>query len=321
LAWAVFAATISTHSAALAGSPAASDFPNLPEPISSFGAAISDGWLYVYSGHTGEAHVHTSKNLAQRFDRVKLGGGSSWESLPFDQPLQSNALVAYKSAIYRVGGLSVLNGPGEKEDLESVTNFERYDPAQKSWKKLAPLPAPRSSHDAVVLGDKLYVVGGWNLGKEKSWQANALSIDLSNEHAQWKDVPEQPFRRRALAAAAHHNRIYAIGGMTADDKPSTDVHYFDVATQKWSAGPSLPGKGMQGFGCSACEAHGKLIATTMDGSVHELSADGTEWKTLGKLKQPRFFHRLLAWSEGVLAIGGASEAGHLNNIEYFAIPK
>jgi hypothetical protein len=28
---------------------------------------------------------------------------------------------------------------------------------------IAPLPAPRSSHDAVVLGNKLYVVGGWQL--------------------------------------------------------------------------------------------------------------------------------------------------------------
>ena len=32
---------------------------------------------------------------------------------------------------------------------------------------LAPLPEARSSHDAVVIGDKLYVVGGWTLSGDR----------------------------------------------------------------------------------------------------------------------------------------------------------
>ena len=35
----------------------------LPEAVSSFGGAVADGWLYVYSGHTGTAHQHSRENL------------------------------------------------------------------------------------------------------------------------------------------------------------------------------------------------------------------------------------------------------------------
>jgi hypothetical protein len=46
----------STEAAAPGESPAdaTADLAPLPEPLASFGAAVCDGWLYVYSGHTGE---------------------------------------------------------------------------------------------------------------------------------------------------------------------------------------------------------------------------------------------------------------------------
>ena len=33
------------------------DWPALPQGTTSFGAAVVDGWLYVYGGHYGQAHV------------------------------------------------------------------------------------------------------------------------------------------------------------------------------------------------------------------------------------------------------------------------
>ncbi len=40
----------------------------------------------------------------------------------------------------------------------SVADFARFDPATNTWQALQPLPGGRSSHDAVVVGDTLYVV-------------------------------------------------------------------------------------------------------------------------------------------------------------------
>ena len=44
-----------------AGGSRLSAYPALPEPISSFGAAVCDGYLYVYSGHIGGEHEHSQR--------------------------------------------------------------------------------------------------------------------------------------------------------------------------------------------------------------------------------------------------------------------
>lgn len=299
---------------------AKSELPALPEAVASFGGVISGDWLYVYSGHIGEAHAHSKKNLSQKFQRLNLSSAGAWEALPGGPGLQSVALVTHGDAVYRIGGLSALNEPGADADLVSVADFERFDPAAKKWTKLQPLPAGRSSHDAVVADGKLYVVGGWNLGDDsETWYDHGLVFDLSTADAQWEKLPPQPFERRALALAAHNGKLYAIGGMTSENKPSTETDVYDIAAKTWSKGPNLPGQGMAGFGTSAVAHDGKLYATTMDGNVCRLSDDGAKWEIVGKLEIPRFFHRLLPAQDGLLVVAGASHThGHLDSIERFS---
>ena len=86
--------------------PVDRELPRLPEPVSSFGAVVEGGALYVYSGHIGDAHAHSAKNLSHRFQRLVLAGAGSWESLPVGPALQSPALVSHRGGIYRVGGLA-----------------------------------------------------------------------------------------------------------------------------------------------------------------------------------------------------------------------
>lgn len=300
---------------------AAAVIPPLPEPVASFGATVADDWLYVYSGHIGKAHAHSKKNLSQKFQRIRLNSAGAWEPLPAGPGLQSVALVPYGDNVYRVGGLSALNEPGAEEQLVSVTDFARYEPQAKKWTALQPLPEGRSSHDAVVVEGKLYVLGGWNLGKEEAWHKHGLVLDLTKTDAKWEQLPEQPFQRRALAVAVTGDRIYAIGGMNSDGEPSTDVHYFDWKKRTWAQGPNLPGKGMAGFGTSAAGIDGKLFATTFDGNVYQLSNDGNAWNSIGKLQEPRFMHRVLPGvGESLVIVGGAShKKGHLDSIESFPI--
>lgn len=304
-----------------AAAKAQSALPKLPQPISSFGAVRNGDWVYVYSGHTGGAHKHSTKHLAMHFQRINLASPNAWEELPMGPGLQSVALVAYGDSIYRVGGLSALNEPNEKDNLVSVTDFQRFDPIAKNWTPLEPLPAGRSSHDAVVSGSKLYVVGGWNLKSgDTKWHDKSLVLDLAEKNAKWRELPEQPFKRRALAVAALEGKIYAIGGMTSEDKTSREVNIFDIGSNTWSSGPELPGEKMNGFGSAALAVDGKLYATGMDGNVYLLSADGKTWTSLGKLAHPRFFHRLVdGGNKSLLAIAGASmQEGHFDSTERFS---
>ncbi|MGC3970296.1 MAG: kelch repeat-containing protein [Pirellulales bacterium] len=293
----------------------------MPEAVASFGGVLSGDYIYVYSGHMGEAHAHSKKNLSQKFQRLNLQSAGEWENLPGGPGLQSVALVTDGKAVYRVGGLSAHNEPGQDADLESVTDFERFDPVAKTWTKLQALPAGRSSHDAIVADGKLYVLGGWNLGDDEVWYDHGLALDLAKADAKWEQLPKQPFQRRALAVAALDGKIYAIGGMTSENKPSTETDVLDTKTNTWSKGPNLPGQGMAGFGTSALAVDGKLYATTMDGNVCRLSDDGSKWDVVGKLQTPRFFHRILPGKDAsLLIVAGASHMhGHLDSIERFPL--
>ena len=286
----------------------------LPEAVASFGACVSDNWLYVYSGHTGRAHQHSIDNLSKGFQRLNLLDRQNWELLPSAPPLQSPSLVQYKGGIYRVGGLSARNRRGEKDDLHSVADFARFDPQTRAWEDLPSLPEPRSSHDTVRLGDHLFVVGGWNLqGEENTWYSSAYKIDLSAEQLKWEEIAKAPFERRALAAAAVDGKVYAIGGMTSAHKLSREVDVFDPKTGEWSKGPSLA---RNGFGISAFTTGGELYASGMDGMVRRLDRDAGSWEDVDTLMFPRFFHRLVPVSDKkLLAVGGAGGGAHLRIIE------
>jgi N-acetylneuraminic acid mutarotase len=297
--------------------------PPLPEPVSSFGAAVADGWLYVYGGHIGAEHEHSAANLSKSFRRVRIDGSGDWEVLPMQTPLQGLALVAHGGKVYRVGGLNARNRTkADKEDLHSTAEFAQFDPASDKWSALTPLPTPRSSHNAVVIGKRLYVVGGWQLtGRSPGeWQPQALGYDFTQPERGWQELPNPPFKRRALAIGAWQGKLVAIGGMNAEGKVSQRVDLFDPTTDQWSRGPELPGAGLAGFGGSACELDGELYASGLRGIVYRLSDSGSAWEEVARLDKPRFFHQLLPASDGrLVAVGGASRKGHLADVEFIDV--
>jgi N-acetylneuraminic acid mutarotase len=304
-----------------AGEPAQSvALPDLPEAVSSFGAITHGHYLYVYSGHTGREHAHSKDNLSQSFRRLDLRGGS-WEELPMRRPVQGLGLVAHDRYIYRIGGLEARNAAEEAEDLHSVADFERFDTESKQWETLPDMPMARSSHDAVVMGNTLYIVGGWCLtgDSDGQWQDKALAVDLTASALQWQELPAQPFQRRALAAATAGGKVVALCGMNSSNKVDRTVNCYDPATEQWNTVAELPGQGMTGFGIAAWNYRDKLFVSASDGNVYCLKADGTEWETVTKLEQPRFFHRLVPHPDGgLLVVGGASRKDHLTGLEWLS---
>jgi hypothetical protein len=310
-------------------------FARLPEPLASYGGAVADGWLYVYGGHIGEPHDHSAANLSKHFRRMQLreAGVSStstsiriwanWEELPMQTPLQGVAMVAHGGRLYRVGGMTARNATTETdEDMHSTDEFASYNPATREWTALPPLLAPRSSHDAVVIGDKLYVVGGWKLaGKGRGeWQRELLVYDLAKppaEQAVWGKLPAMPSSRRAVAAGEWRGKLVVIGGIDEEGAVSRESTIFDPATGKWADGPELPEGDLAGFGASAWNLDGRLYVSGLPGVLYRLSDDGTKWEEAARLKTPRFFHRIVPGEapDTILAVAGSAEDGHVADIE------
>ena len=292
------------HSAAL---EIKTNLATLPETVTSFGAVSDAGWLYVFGGHRGERHEYSKEMVSGKFYRLNLSEGRAWEQLPDAAPAQGVPLVARGGSIYRLGGMAARNAADAKQDLYSMALVQRFQPAHGQWETLAPLPVPRSSHDAVVLGEKIYVAGGWQMmgGTNKAvWPADALVLDLKNLRAGWQSFP-QPFQRRALALAALGSRVYCIGGMDSDNQPTLAVDIFDTTTRQWSKGPALPPGKFKGFSCSAIAQDGRIYANAFQGDLLRLATDGKSWEVVGRLQHPRMAHRLVtAGTTQLIALGG-----------------
>lgn len=296
----------------------------LNPPATSLGGAIVGDHLYVYGGNLGSAHSYDNQGQSRELRRLSLDGHGQWEKVSEGPALQGLALVAHGNKLYRIGGFTAKNEPGQDNDIWSQDSFAVFDPATGAWTDLAALPEPRSSHDAAILGDTLYVIGGWKLaGKDnRDWHTTAWSMDLSAAKPEWKPLPTPPFERRALTVAAHDGKIYAIGGMQKEGKPGTQVSVFDPKTQQWSEGPSIQGEGMAGFGASAFATGGALYVSTSKATLQRLSADGKAWEIVQELPTARFFHRMLPVDDHrFVFVGGASmETGKFEEVDIISVP-
>mgnify|MGYP002622920914 FL=1 len=301
----------------------AEELASIDEPVTSFGAALAGDSLYVYGGHTGSAHSYSREEQGHSLKRLDLAT-RTWETLAEGPYLQGLVLVEHRGKLYRIGGFTAQNAEGEEHDLWSQTDVACYDPASQAWTELSPLPEPRSSFDAAVLGDAIFVVGGWSIqgDAESVWHTTAWRLDLSGAAAEWQALPSPPFRRRALAVAAHDGKLYAIGGMQEEGGPTRRVDVFDPSTGEWTQGPEILGDdAMTGFGASAFATGGRLYVSTIKGSLQRLSEDGQSWEMVGQTPTARFFHRLLPLDDDhLLVVGGANMGiGKFDEIEVLTV--
>lgn len=296
---------------------ASTELPDVPKGITSFGAAAIGDSVYVYGGHWGGAHHYWQEGQSNELLRLNAGE-SKWEQLAGGPRRTGTAMVAHGGKLYRIGGFEARNAEADDADLHSMDDVQRFDPATGKWEDFVAMPVPRSSHDAAVLENTIYVVGGWNLQQrgEGKFLDTMLTLDLSAAKPEWKTATV-PFKRRALSVAVHDGKVYAIGGMLEKGGPTTKVSVYDPQSQKWSDVSSLHGQPKEGFGNTSFEVNRKLSVVTRSGAIQQLNEDDKSWSIAGYLKSPRFFSRLLPISggRGIVIAGADMGSGKVNNTE------
>ncbi len=307
--------------AKLESNRAANKFSPLPFAITSFGAARIAEALYVYGGHTGDAHSYSNETQSNKLLRLDLTDPTAdWEEVAKGERQQGLGMVGYNDEVILVGGFTAKNNEGDKHDLHSLPLVRAFNLRTKTWRELPSLPEPRSSHDTALVGNTLYVVGGWNMSGEEdtTWHETAWAMDLSAAECKWVAIANPPFKRRAIATVAHRGKLFVIGGMGEEGGPTKAVAIYDPATQDWSEAAELIGeKPMAGFGVSGWSTGDKLVVTTFEGDIEQWDDQAKTWKLLGKSNDARFFHRLLPIGAGdLVAIGGANmESGKFLELE------
>lgn len=283
----------------------------LKEPLTSFGAAVLNEYLYVFGGHDGDAHGFGSDLLCNHFRRIKFDDpNAEWEDLPMQPPAQSVALITDGTYIYRIAGLSFRNsGTQEETDFDSTKHFSRFNPFTNEWTQLQELPESRSSLDAAVVGRSIFVVGGWNLqGKSSSdanWHDTMLRYDLDKPDSGWQTLDGPGYQTRALSVAAHNDKLWILGGIQ-NRGITRRVSVYDPATNEWSTGPELkPDSSAAGFATSSFATGGHLYYTGGSGVIYRLANDESDWEVAERLMFPRMFLRMLPVGENrLIALGG-----------------
>ena len=216
----------------------AAPFPEASEEL--YGMAAG-GKLYVFGGL---APGWTPKGLVYEYDPAS----DQWTKKK-NMPLASHhlALAEFKGKIYVFGGfVKPEKGPTAWVPIDNVWE---YDPAQDSWKPLAPLPTRRGSANAVVHGGKIYVIGGAGLhpgSKEtavhparphRSLGSNEVYDPASNK---WETRQAMPTARNHAAAGVVNDKIYIIGGrigaaFITRASNTGIVEEYDPVTDQWGA--------------------------------------------------------------------------------------
>lgn len=185
---------------------------------------------------------------------------------------------------------------GRDRDRRMLDSVEIYDFARWEWTLLPPLSRPREECAAIVVENKLYVIGGFSDG---SYLSDCEVLDLNRPHQRGftrlqSDLPEA---LTSLAVVSKGHWIYVLGGYPGVEDHFDTVYALNTRTLEWDL--SLPNLNENRYlptlvvwkdqlvvaGGRTCDRHGRVQYLK---SVETLDiARGTKWTTMAAMPLPR----------------------------------
>ena len=201
-------------------------------------------------------------------------------------------------------------GSKSKTDASSSAQNPAWPPLK--WKKATPSPFARVESPAAVVGDKLYLFGGFTGDLQASNQVDVY--DPASDS--WTRKKDMPTRLTHLNPAIDGNTIWFAGGFKGKHPgPVTDeVWKYDVASDSWTTGPALPerraGGGLAIVGRKLHYFGGyKADRDTNSGDHWSLPLDGGKaWQREADLPDPRGHVSAAVLDGKIYALGG--DHGH-----------
>ncbi|WP_036698251.1 Kelch repeat-containing protein [Paenibacillus taiwanensis] len=190
---------------------------DLPEPRAGAAVATTEGKIYVFGGSSDgkAAYGGIKRNNTYVYDTAP----DNWLEKKAMPSIRAGATASvFKGKIYVFGGYYDLNGK-----VERTNKVEVYDPKLDSWSQAADMPTPRSWASSIVIGDKIYVIGGGD-------NTNALSVTESFDPITntWSKKASMPITSNGIIAAEVGGKIYAFGGWDFTDSTSVILKYDPV---------------------------------------------------------------------------------------------
>ncbi|WP_337032512.1 Kelch repeat-containing protein [Paenibacillus illinoisensis] len=173
----------------------------------------------------------------------------SVENLP--SPRSGAALVSYDGAIYAFGGSS---GSSETYTSTKNNNTYKYSPKSNEWTEMSPMPSKRAAAEAIEVGGKIYVIGGYYDSGSTLVMSKAVEI-YDPKTDTWTTTTNMLTAKAWPAVSYINGFIYVFGGGSSPGVASNVVEKYDVTTGQWTKLKNAP----QSLSASrATEVNGKI---------------------------------------------------------------
>ena len=207
-------------------------------PCINFGIGVVAGKIYIIGG-LADFNKEIPNSL-EKTDRVEVYDPQTdtWAKrakMPTRRDYFGVGVVSNR--IYVIGGRGWPQ-VGNRGD-PSLTVIEEYNPKTNRWRKKNDMLDLRLHSSTVVVGDQIYVIGGfvWQDGLAKDLAA----VDVYNpETDEWSDIPPMPTGKTPFSAAMVKGKIYVFGGEGEDGEFLPTVEVFDTGFRTFEATGRLP---------------------------------------------------------------------------------
>ncbi len=191
----------------------------LPEPLRNAAAAAFNDALYVAGGSSAAATTTAVRDLFLRYDLDH----NRWESAgALPSPLAGAQLISDDQALYLLGGW---DGRAPRDEVWRLR--PSADGENSNWALVTRLPAPAAFLGAALVGDEIFVAGGFD-GQRELDKAAAYSLTRN----EWRELPPLATPRGGLSLVYDGLAVFALGGGWS--RPLDTMERFDPGVGVWS---------------------------------------------------------------------------------------
>ena len=267
----------------------------LPVCRSAHTAVLLGGNVYVGGGYEGR-----NDNFRQDCNRLDVYNltTNQWSSSPITTPYSWFAMTVLDDKLITAGG--------ETKNYEAVKKVLVLNAGQ--WEDYTEMPTARSCATAVGYHSMLIMVGGWVKGE---WITTTELLDTINSC--WYTCNNLPSPHIQMKAAVMNDKLYLLGGVGKDNKPSPQVFVASLDTLSthqlnWQSTTNTPW-------CFSAPVvlYNKLLTvggrqpldiTSQTTEVCAFDQSTGHWKHLTNIPTARSFTVVVSVDDKMIVIGG-----------------
>ena len=196
-------------------------------PYRSFAMTVLNDKLVIAGGTTKNADV-VKKVLV-----LNAGQWKDYSEMPTARFCAT--AVGYHSMLIVAGGCRAMIVEGK---FTRVSTTELLDTSNGCWYTCSNLPSPHQQMKAVIMNDKLYLLGGVDKSFQPSPQVFVASLDnLSTHQLNWQSAPNTPWCA-STPVVLYNKFLLTVGGKQRSR--TFEVNVFNSSTGRWKHLTNIP---------------------------------------------------------------------------------